>query len=70
MTPYDYLSFGTDSDGSFNFEAVPAGAYRLLAIDDWELEYSKPNALRSYLVNAREIDVLGEAKQEVRIDLK
>src|SRR5829696_5258001 len=35
LSPYDYLAYLTDSDGSFSFTALSTGAYRLVPIEDW-----------------------------------
>jgi hypothetical protein len=52
-----HRGFLTDSDGSFDLEHVPAGKYLLFATSDTGLEYTNPNALKPYLLEARLITV-------------
>jgi hypothetical protein len=47
--------FLTDSDGSFDFEHVQAGHYLFFATADAALEYTNPDAVRPYLLNAKPI---------------
>jgi hypothetical protein len=70
-SPYDYLAYLTDSDGSFSFESVAPGAYRIVPIEDWaDVEYTAPDVLRRYEGAAREVRVEADARQEIRLNLK
>lgn len=52
-----YRGYQSDSDGSFDFANVPLGEYFLFAVDDPDLEYTNPAALRAYYPNAKRIRV-------------
>jgi len=47
-----YRGFQTESDGSFDFRNVPAGDYRLFAIEDTGFEYSNADLVRPYVATA------------------
>jgi hypothetical protein len=51
------LGYQTDSDGSFDFQHVPAGDYRLFAVEDLALEYANPAVVRPYLAGALAVRV-------------
>ena len=51
------LAFQTESDGSFDFQSVPAGSYSFFATEDTEIEYSRPEVLAPYLSAAKSIEV-------------
>jgi hypothetical protein len=55
--PYTYHGFQTDSDGSFDFAAIPAGEYVLFAVDNLEFEYTDLEAVRSYLSTGKRIKI-------------
>jgi hypothetical protein len=55
--PLRYQAFQTDSDGSFDFTAVPAGDYVLFAADDLELEYANPEIVRPYLTQGKRVRI-------------
>ena len=55
--PYASRGFQSDSDGSFDFQNVPTGAYFLFAVEDLTLEYANPATIRPYLGNAKPIRV-------------
>jgi len=52
-----YRAFQTDSDGSFDIQNVRPGDYYLFAVDQPELEYASPAALRPYFETARPIRI-------------
>jgi hypothetical protein len=54
---YRYRGFQTESDGSFNFGAIPAGRYLLFAVDDPEMEYAVTDVVAPYLSRAKEVKV-------------
>jgi hypothetical protein len=70
-----HRAFQTDSDGSFDFQNVPAEDYLLFAVEDTQIEYANPTAVRPYLANAKRVHIdahgvhsekipLGEALEE------
>jgi hypothetical protein len=69
-SPYDYLPFLTDSDGSFEFTGVTAGDYLLFAVEDSaDFEYANPAAVRPYLAKAQAVRVDSDQIQKVRLEL-
>lgn len=69
--PLDYHAFETDTDGSFEWVALPPGDYLLIVQADWlDLEYANPVALRRLLDTARALHVDGTETQNIRVDLK
>jgi hypothetical protein len=68
--PYDYRTFETDGDGSFELVNVPPGEYVLFAVEDWaEFEFANPEAVRARLASGRAIRVDGDGAQTIRLDL-
>jgi len=61
--------FQTDSDGSFDYQNVPAGNYLLFAVDESALEYSKREAISPYLSGAKRIQVAAHQSYSERIDV-
>jgi hypothetical protein len=55
--PYRYRGFQTDSDGSFDFAAVPAGDYILFAVNDVEFEYASLEIVRPYLASGKRVRI-------------
>jgi hypothetical protein len=49
--------FLTDTDGSFDLEALCSGDYLAFAAEDAGIEYQNPVATRSYLAHAKPIHV-------------
>jgi hypothetical protein len=48
----------SDLDGSFQFNSVVPGFYTIVAIQDgWDLDWSQPAAMVSYLKNAEAVEV-------------
>jgi hypothetical protein len=64
-----YRGFQTDSDGSFDFQNVPAGDYLLLAVEDTGLEYANPSAMRPYLSKAKPVHIEAHCVYSERIPL-
>jgi hypothetical protein len=62
-----YHGFQTDSDGSFDWAAVPAGDYYLFAAEEPRLEYRNPEALRPYLAGAQRVKVEAHGKVSLRL---
>jgi len=63
------LGFQTESDGSFDYENVPAGDYLLFAVDKLDLEYANPVVTRPYLAAATAVHVPARAVVEQRVPL-
>ncbi|HEY1496825.1 MAG TPA: carboxypeptidase regulatory-like domain-containing protein [Candidatus Solibacter sp.] len=71
MNPLDYRGFQTDSDGSFEWSALPAGEYVLIVKEDWyDLEYANPAAVRGLMNDGRAVTVAGTELQKIRVELK
>jgi len=67
--PCNYHAYETDSDGSFDFTAIPAGDYVLFAVSDQELEYANPEVVRPYLANAKRVSIKAHTGQTLQIEL-
>lgn len=67
--PLLYRRDQSDSDGSFALNAVTPGKYTLIAVDNWGLEWSKPEVLKPLLAAGATIQVAvdGTYKQDVNI---
>lgn len=61
--------FQTDSDGSFDYQNVPAGKYFLFAVDESGFEYSNREVVRPYLSGAKRIEVIAHESYSARIDV-
>jgi len=61
--------FQTDSDGSFDFQHIPAGDYFLFAVEDLKLEYANPASIKPYLDGAKQIRVEPHGTNSERISL-
>jgi hypothetical protein len=69
--PLDYRGFQTDSDGSFEWTALPPGDYILIVKEDWfQLEYANPAAVRPLLTSGRAVRVMGTESQKIRVELQ
>jgi hypothetical protein len=67
--PLRYRGFQTDSDGSFDFQNVPADDYLLFAVEDTGLEYANPAAIRQYLSKAKPVRIEVHGVHSERISL-
>jgi hypothetical protein len=67
--PFAYYGYQTESDGSFDYQNVPAGDYFLFAADEPRLEYTNPAAIRPYLTNAKRIRIQPSGSYSERIPL-
>ena len=67
--PFSYHAFQTDSDGSFDFTAVPGGGYVLFATDDLELEYTNQETARPYLASGKRVRIEPHAVETENIGL-
>jgi protocatechuate 3,4-dioxygenase beta subunit len=71
VNPLDYRGFQTDSDGSFEWNALPGGEYVLIVKEDWyDLEYANPAAVRGLMKEGRAVTVAGTEMQKIRVELK
>src|SRR4029078_10262425 len=72
VNPLDYRAFQTDSDGTFEFDGLPAAEYVLIVREDWgDFEYGNPAAGRPYLESGRPLKVDGtSAVDRIRVELK
>lgn len=64
-----YLGFKTDSDGSFDFRNVRPGDYRLFTVNNTELEYANPEAIRPYLEGAKPLTIEMNGALDVDLEL-
>jgi hypothetical protein len=61
----------SDSDGTFTMHEVLPGPYTLIALENaWDLDWASPVALEPYLKNGTAIDVAGEGKLSVKVQLQ
>lgn len=61
----------SDSDGSFTLAAVVPGAYTLVAIENgWDLEWMKPEVLKSYLGAGVAMQVEANGKYDVKVPVQ
>ncbi len=66
----DYLSYQTESDGSFRFTAVRPGDYILFGTTDWKMEFANPEANRKYVTAGQAVHVEPNRSVEVQLVLK
>jgi 5-hydroxyisourate hydrolase-like protein (transthyretin family) len=61
----------SDSDGTFNLPEVLPGPYTAVALQDaWELDWARPAVLQPYLKKGTPVEVTGEGKVSVKIQLQ
>lgn len=63
------IGYQTESDGSFVFGAVPAGKYRIIAIENPDLEYRNPQILAPYAGSMKELEVKAHATIDLRLPM-
>jgi hypothetical protein len=61
--------FQSDSDGSFDYQKVPAGDYLLFAVEDLDFEYANPAVIKPYRAAAKQIRVEPQGIVSERIPL-
>jgi hypothetical protein len=66
----DYRRDQSDSDGSFGMNQVPPGKYTVVAVNDWELEWAKPEVIRKYLPGGTPVEVAGGDERDVKVTMK
>jgi hypothetical protein len=64
---FEPLGFQTESDGSFDYETVPAGDYLLFAVDKLDFEYANPEVTRPYLAGAMAVHIPARGVVEQRV---
>lgn len=61
----------SDSDGTFTLRGVLPGAYTVIALENaWNLDWGNPAVLRPFLKNGASVDVTGEGKLNVKVQLQ
>jgi len=61
----------SDSDGTFSLHEVLPGPYTVIALENsWDLDWASPSALQPYLKNGTPVDVAGEGKLSVKVQLQ
>ena len=61
----------SDSDGTFTLLEVVPGSYNVIAIEDgWDLDWASPSVLQPYLKNATTVEVNGEQKLNIKVQLQ
>ena len=68
LNPDDYKAYQSDSDGSFDFQAVRPGDYRVFASSDDQLEYGN-RAVIEKLVSASKV-VKAESNKTVELEIE
>lgn len=63
------VGYQTESDGSFDYQHVPAGDYLLFAVDKLDLEYANPEVTRPYLAGATAVHIPAHGVVERRVPL-
>jgi hypothetical protein len=70
----DWLLFRrdqSDSDGTFTLPAVLPGHYSAIAIENgWDLDWASPTVLQPYLKNGTPVEVTGEGKMSIKVQLQ
>jgi hypothetical protein len=61
----------SDSDGTFTLREVLPGPYTVIALENaWDLDWGNPAVLRPFLKNGASVDVTGEGKLNVKVQLQ
>ncbi|HYV76219.1 MAG TPA: carboxypeptidase regulatory-like domain-containing protein [Candidatus Binatia bacterium] len=61
----------SDSDGTFTLLEVIPGSYLVIAIEDgWDLDWASPSVLQPFLKDAALVEVNGEMKLNVKVQLQ
>jgi len=67
---YFTYGFQTDSDGSFDWPALPAGDYLLFAVDDPTVAFADAEAIKPYLAQAKPIRIEPGKVYEERVPIQ
>ena len=61
----------SDSDGTFTLHEVLPGPYTVIALENaWDLDWASPSVLQPYLKNGTPLDVTGEGKLNIKVQLQ
>ena len=61
----------SDSDGTFTLHEALPGSYTVIALDNaWDIDWATPAVLQPYLKNGTPVDVTGEGKLNVKVQLQ
>jgi len=61
----------SDSDGTFSLNAVVAGRYTLMAIEDgWNLEWGNPDVLQKYLAGGENVEVAPHQQSDIKVHVQ
>lgn len=61
----------SDSDGTFSFREVLPGSYTAIALENaWDLDWANPSNLQPYLKNGTPVEVAGEGKLSIKVQLQ
>ena len=60
----------SDSDGSFFLRSVLPGDYVVFAINDWDVEWSKPENTKTYLTDGTIVHVVGNDVQSIEVKVQ
>ena len=61
----------SDSDGTFTLPQVLPGPYTVIALENgWDLDWASPAVLRPYLKNGTPVEVTGEGKLNIKVQLQ
>ena len=61
----------SDSDGTFTLREVLPGSYTVVALEGgWELDWANPSALQKYLKSGTVVDVTGDSKLSIKVQLQ
>lgn len=66
----EYRRDESDSDGSFTLASVSPGKYTLVALDDWELEWARPEKIREYLKEGEEVVLNAGDEKDVKVGVR
>jgi len=61
----------SDSDGTFTLPNVVPGQYTVIAIvNGWDLEWSNPDVLQPYLRSGEAVQITGEGKMQIKVQVQ
>jgi hypothetical protein len=61
----------SDSDGTFTMREVLPGSYTVIAVENgWDLDWASSAALQPYVRNGTPVEVTGEGKLNVKVQLQ
>ncbi len=66
----EYRRDQSDSDGSFSLNGVSPGKYTVVALNDWNLEWGKPELIREYVAGGTSVEVAGGEERDIKVTTK